>query len=102
MGDKKSEITLDELLLIAEKQRKDFIKQIEREEDNERVEHIDAIINDIKAQKEQTKIHRDKFINEIKFGLGEQIKNNPNEIIIHKKPWYVKTKEWFKKIFTSF
>lgn len=102
MSHKKSEITLDELLLIAEKQRKDFIKQIEMEEENERIEHLDAIINDIKAQKEQTKIRRDKFINEIKFGLGEQIKNNPNEIIIHKKPWHVKTKEWFKKIFTSF
>ena len=102
MDNKKSTITLEELLTSASNQTKNFIKELGKEDEFEKIEHLDSIINDIKAQKEQTKIQRNKFVNQIKSGLGEKIKNNPNKIIIHKKPWYVKFKNWIKKIFTSF
>jgi hypothetical protein len=95
-------VTLEDILTRFDKQTKKFIQDIEREEQNERVETLDVIINDIKGQKNQTKINKNKFINEIKFGLGEKIKENPTTIIKHTKPWYVKLGNWFKKIFTKF
>jgi hypothetical protein len=95
-------VTLENLLLKFDAQTKKFIKELESEESNERVETIDSIINDIKAQKNYTKIQRDRFITDIKSGLGDKIKENPTTIIKHTKPWYVRLSEWFKKIFTKF
>lgn len=95
-------VTLENLLLRFDAQTKKFIKELESEESNERVETIDSIINDIKAQKNYTKIQRDRFITDIKSGLGHKIKENPTTIIKHTKPWYVRLSEWFKKIFTKF
>jgi C4-type Zn-finger protein len=95
-------VTLENLLLRFDAQTKKFIKELESEESNERVETIDSIINDIKAQKNYTKIQRDRFITDIKSGLGDKIKENPTTIIKHTKPWYVRLSEWFKKIFTKF
>ena len=74
----------------------------EREEKNERVETLDSIVNDIKGHKIQTNRDKVKFAQEIKSGLGTKIKNNPNYIIIYKKPWYVKLGNFIKKIFTKF
>jgi hypothetical protein len=95
-------VTLENLLLRFDAQTKKFIKELESEESNERVETIDSIINDIKAQKNHTKIQRDRFITDIKSGLGDKIKENPTTIIKHTKPWYIRLSEWFKKIFTKF
>jgi hypothetical protein len=95
-------VTLEEILNRFDKQTKKFIQDIEREEENERVETLDVIINDIKGQRNQTIINKNKFINEIKFGLGEKIKENPTTIIKHTKPWYIKLGNRFKRIFTKF
>ena len=95
-------VTLEDILTRFDNQTKKFIQQIEREEENERVETIDVMINDMKGQKNQTLLNKNKFINEIKFGLGEKIKENPTTIIKYAKPWYVKLGNWFKRIFTKF
>ena len=95
-------VTLENLLLRFDAQTKKFIKELESEESNERIETLDSIINDIKAQKNYTKTQRDRFITDIKSGLGGKIKENPTTIIKHTKPWYIRLSEWFKKIFTKF
>ena len=74
-------VTLEDILNRFDKQTKQFINEIEREEKTERIETLDAMINDIKAQKNQTILNRDRFINEIKTGLGGKIKENPTTII---------------------
>ena len=102
MEKNQSIVTLEDLLVRFDGQTKKFIKELEREEQTEKVETLDAIINDIKGQKEQTKLNKNKFINEMKFGLGNKIKENPTTIIKHEKPWYVKFKNWLKNIFIKF
>lgn len=93
---------LDNLLNKANEQTKKFIKQLELEEKNERVETVDAILNDMKSQKMQTDINKKRFINEIKSGLGDVIKEKPNVIEIIETPWYVKFKNSIKNMFTKF
>lgn len=95
-------ITLEDLLNKFDKQNKEFIKNIEYEEQFERIETLDAIQNDIKAQQIQTERAKNKFAENIVSGLGEKVKANPNKVTIIKKPWYVKFKEFIKKIFTKF
>lgn len=95
-------VTLEDILVRFDKQTKHFISEIEREEKTERIETVDALINDIKAQKNQTALNKNKFISEIKSGLGDKIKENPTTIIKHTKPWYVKFGNWVKNIFTKF
>ena len=95
-------ITLEDLLNKFDKQNKEFIKNVEKEEQFERIETLDAIQNDIKAQQIQTERAKNKFAESIVSGLGEKVKANPNKVTIIKKPWYVKFKEFIKKIFTKF
>ena len=42
------------------------------------------------------------FINELKTGLGNDIKTNPSKVNIIKKTWFQKLKITLKKIFTTF
>ncbi len=102
MSKNKDEISLDELLNKVNNKTKSLITELENEEKNERIETVDSIINDIKGQKEQTKLNKLRFINEIKSGLGEKIKENPNQIKIIKKPWCSKLNQFIKNIFTKF
>ena len=95
-------VTLEDLLNKATEQRKNFIKKLESDEKTERIETVDSIINNIKANKVQTEIKKEQFISEIKLGLGKEIVKNPNSIIIHKKPWYVKMGDSIKRIFMKF
>jgi hypothetical protein len=95
-------VTLENILTRFDKQTKQFIQDIEREEKCENIETLDVMINDIKAQTKQTLLHKHKFISEIKSGLGDKIRENPTTIIKHFKPWYVKLGYWFKNIFTKF
>ena len=50
------------------------------------------------------KTARDKamFINELKMGLGDDIKKNPSKVTVIKKTWYQKLGITIKKIFTKF
>jgi len=57
-----------------------------------------AILND----KYKTALKKAQLINEIKSGLGEQIKKNPNKAKIIKKSWFERFIFNIKKIFTKF
>lgn len=102
MNEAKKPVTLEDLLEKFNKQNKQFIKNIEKEENIERVESFQAVENDIKGQKFQTDIFKNKFVDEIKGDLGKKLKANPNTIVVIKKPWYAKLKDFIKKIFTKF
>jgi F0F1-type ATP synthase alpha subunit len=102
MNKNKNSVSVDEVLNMVNNKTKKIISEIEREEKTERVETLDSIVNDIKGHKIQTNREKVKFAQEIKSGLGTKIKDNPNYIIIYKKPWYVKLGNFIKRIFTKF
>lgn len=58
--------------------------------------------NDILNQKYKTALKKAQLINEIKSGLGAEIKKNPNKAKIIKKSWYERFMVTLKKIFTKF
>lgn len=96
-------ISLEEVLGKFKKHNETFKNNLEKEEAYEdSIETIDSIINDIKATKENTTRNKGKFINEIKSGLGDKVKKNPNKIKVIKKSWYQKVSDAIKNIFTKF
>jgi hypothetical protein len=56
---------------------------------------------DVLVEKYKTALKKVQFINEIKNGLGEEIKKNPKPKII-KKTFMSKIKSAIKNIFTKF
>lgn len=50
----------------------------------------------------KTVMRKAQFINQIKTGLGNEIKSKPNEIKIIKKTFSERFKLFFMKIFTKF
>ena len=60
---------------------------------------IDAMEKEVISDKQRTEREKNKFISQIKFGLGEEIKKNPTKVTIIKKPLTQKIKENIKKIF---
>jgi hypothetical protein len=63
---------------------------------------LDALEKANKLEHSKTEMRKSQFINEIKGGLGQEIKANPNKIKIIKKTWKQKVKIFFTKIFTKF
>ena len=62
---------------------------------------IEQTERQILADKYMTALKKVKFINELKRGLGEEIKANPKAKVI-KKTWSQRVKERLKKILTKF
>jgi hypothetical protein len=62
---------------------------------------IKQIENEMKADLFMTEIRKKKFIGDLKNGLGEEIKKNPNQVKIVKQPWYKKVSIFFKKVFRT-
>lgn len=54
-------------------------REIERDEQLERLETVDSIRNEIKGDKLKTNLAKQKFINEIKNDFGKEMKSNPNQ-----------------------
>jgi hypothetical protein len=63
---------------------------------------LDALEKVNNLEKYKTALKKAEFINEIKGGLGTEIKNNPSKIKFIKKPWHKKLKIFLGKIFTKF
>ena len=63
---------------------------------------LKAALNEIKHGESKVTTEKKRLINDIKNGLGSEIKNNPNKVVIIKKPWYSKIGLILKKIFTKF
>lgn len=49
------------------------------------MDEFEKIDRDINAEKEKTQLKKEKFIKDIKNGLGEQIKFNGNKVRVIKK-----------------
>lgn len=67
-----------------------FINEIKKEE------------NGIKLETKKTILMKEAFIQEIKNGLGEQIKANPNKVILNTKPKENVLKRFFKRLIKLF
>ena len=100
--EKKGYITLDDLLNKFNKSNEEFIDKLNQEEKIEENESVDDIEKEIKGDKLRTEIIKNRFIDEIKGGLGNNIKNNPNIIKKVEKTRGQKLKEFFKGLFTKF
>ncbi len=53
-------------------------------------------------EKYKTALKKVQFINEIKNGLGAELKENPRGVKVYKKSWLEKLTSTLKKIFTKF
>jgi hypothetical protein len=58
--------------------------------------------SEILLEKYKTALKKTQLINELKSGLGNEIKKNPGKAKIIKKTWYQKFLIGLKKIFTKF
>jgi hypothetical protein len=58
--------------------------------------------NGIKLETKKTNLRKEAFIQEIKNGLGEQIKSNPNKVTITKPKKVGFFKRFLQKIFKVF
>lgn len=56
----------------------------------------------ILTEKYKTALLKTQFINDIKLGLGEEIKKNAGKVTVHKLTWYQKLESFLKKLFTKF
>jgi len=99
--EKKTEITLDELLLSVKQQTKSAISKMEEEELNERNETVENVIKEIHAIKEQTNLKKEEFIREVKSGLIDDIKQNRGVRVIPKTR-YQRFVESIKTFFLKF
>jgi hypothetical protein len=70
--------------------------------DDSILKELDATNKANELEKYKTSLKKAQFISEIKGGLGDKIKVNPNGIKIIKKPWHQRVKMFFIKIFTKF
>jgi len=73
---------------------------MDQNDKHEILSEIDAMEKELISERARTEKEKNKFINQIKFGLGEEIKKNPNKITIIKKPLTQKIKESIRKFFT--
>jgi hypothetical protein len=63
---------------------------------------INQANNEMLNEKYKTALKKVQLINEIKSGLGEEIKKNSNKVKIIEKSWYERFMIKLKKIFTKF
>ncbi len=70
--------------------------------DNDKYEilsEIDGMEKELISERARIEREKNKFISQIKLGLGEEIKKNPNKVTILKKPLTQKIKENVGKVF---
>jgi len=98
----KGYMSIHELLAANGVNQRNLINEVEREEKIEGRESYDMIEADIESNKRKTNLAKERFISEMKRGLGESIKNNPNSGRVIKKSLFSRLGETIKKIFTRF
>ncbi len=62
----------------------------------------DKYEKEILVEKYKTALKKNQFLNEIRTGLGEEIKKNPNRVKIIKKTWGQRLRLFLTKLFTKF
>jgi|APCry1669189534_1035231.scaffolds.fasta_scaffold21359_2 hypothetical protein len=70
--------------------------------DYEFIRELNDAEKDILGAKFGTAIAKAKFANQLKQGLGGEMKSDPRAIKLIKKPWTTRLKLWLTKIFTKF
>jgi hypothetical protein len=65
------------------------------------VRELKKLEKEAKNDEYLTSLKKQQFINELKNGLGDEMKKNLTTIKIIKKPWYVKLKESIKNFFKT-
>lgn len=96
-------IEIDEVLLKAKEQTKEFIAHIEKEEDGERVETADSVRNQMLADRTNTHRKKLQFVEEIKNGLGQDIRVNHSYGVKFKKRGLLdRLKKFFITLFDKF
>jgi hypothetical protein len=98
---KKTEMTLDELLISVKQQTKTAIDKMDDEDINERNDTVENVIKEIHAIKEQTNLKKEQFIKEVKSGLIDDIKENKGVRVIPKTR-YQRFIESIRKLFLKF
>ena len=58
--------------------------------DKELLIELDAMEKESLSDKAKTDRAKAQFINQIKNGLGEEIKKNPNKIVVRKRPLIIR------------
>ncbi len=101
MGQLDGRIDLDEVLAKAKANTAAFINHLEQEEVGERIETVDSLQNQMKADRTNTNRKKLQFIDEIKSGLGDEIKHG-NGVIIKKLTFGGKIKKFFSKLYSKF
>ena len=77
-------------------------RQLEAEENLERQETVDSIMNEIKRDKINTEKAKKDFINEMKYGFGKEMRKNPNAAVKIKRSFWYKLKNNIIKFFKHF
>jgi len=96
-------IELDELLLKVKNDNANFINHLEEEEAGERIETVDSLRNQIKADKTNTNRKKLQFIDEMKNGLGKEIKEKKARgVVIHKPTFKEKLRNFFASLYAKF
>lgn len=79
---------------------KKFIEEMALADLNEdRPELLDSEINRLKEDRKKTIRNKDKFISEIKRGLGEEIRSKPYQVEFVQYPWHYKISKFIKNVF---
>lgn len=66
------------------------------------LKELDDATNEQLALDFRTELSKDSFAREMRSGLGNVIKKNPNRVNIITPPWYVRLGRKLKKFFTKF
>lgn len=101
MGEKKKYKTVDEILSSAYQSVRGFVAEMDRQNVTESRESINDVVNRIKGETERTEIKKRSFIEEIKSGLGEEVKKKGNRVTYIKKTRTQKVKEFFRRLFST-
>ena len=90
-------IELDEVLAKAKESTTNFINHLEAEEVGERIESVDVVRNQIVGDKKSSDIKKNQFIQEMKNGMGADIKKNKGYgVKVHKyKPTRMEKFKYF-------
>ncbi len=99
-------LSIDEILAKNGIKQRELVNDIEKEEQLQNrgdLKQIKKSIEDeISRDITSTKVAKENFINEIKNGLGNKIKENPNQVKIKEVKLKDKIKNFFIKLFTKF
>jgi hypothetical protein len=96
-------IELDELLLKVKNDNANFINHLEEEETGERIETVDSLRNQMKADRTNTDRKKLQFIDEMKKGLGQEIKaKKARGVVIHKPTLKEKLIKFLASLYSKF